>query len=81
MWTKDKPIESGFYWFYGDVFWDQLPHDEGRNPFEPKLELVQFKVIRNNDILYISHNTFCYNMKGVWWDEKIQEPELPTGII
>jgi hypothetical protein len=78
MWTKEKPITSGYYFFYGDPFWDQLPHDEahGINPFKPERYIVKVQYIRENFIVYIVDGTYSYESKGVWWDIPIEFPKI-----
>jgi len=79
IWTKESPIESGFYWFYGDPFWSQLPHDEakGINPFKPELHMVECTFVRDGFITLVTSGTFMYSgWRGVFWNEKIEEPKI-----
>lgn len=68
MWTKEKPTKKGSYWFYGKVF-------GGRG--EDLLEIINV-LQTSNTPMYICCGTFVRNFSGVWWSEKIQEPELPV---
>ncbi len=79
MWTVEKPKESGYYWFYGDPFWDQLPHDElkGINPFKPKMVIVEVRFIRENFTTIISNGAMCYGMRGVFWSIPVEAPPTP----
>ncbi len=79
MWTDKRPTESGYYWFYGDPFWDQLPHDElkGINPFKPEMMVMEVQFIRESFIMYVTAGAMCYGMRGVFWDERIESPPMP----
>jgi len=60
MWSKEAPTVSGFYWFYGDPFWLQLPHDEekGINPFKPGLHMVECKFVRDGFAPLVTSGAF-----------------------
>lgn len=79
MWTEKKPEETGYYWFYGDPFWDQLPRDNGKNPFNPEMVIVEVTFIREGFCTFVYSGAFCYKMKGLWWNEKIVSPQPPSA--
>ena len=76
MWTKENPTESGHYWFFGDPFGPILPYSQHK-PFKPGHHLVE--VIKSSEkvTFVVYKNCLCYNMKGVWWDKKIERPQEP----
>ena len=73
MWTKEWPTESGFYWFYG-LLWYRYYRD-GDKP-----ELVSVEVIPViNGIMYGAKGTFIYEGEkhvGFWC--KADLPKLPS---
>ena len=84
MWSKEAPTVSGFYWFYGDPFWLQLPHDEekGINPFKPGLHMVECKFVRDGFAPLVTSGAFMYEgYRGVFWTERIQEPKIYSNEI
>lgn len=84
MWTNEKPVETGRYWFYGDPFWDSLPHDEekGINPFKPNMYVIDVAYVREGFVTCVTEGAFCYGkMKGIWWDEKLVAPEVPKELL
>ena len=80
MWETEKPKESGWYWFYGDPFYGELPHDEekGINPYTPEMHMVEITFVREGFITMASQGAFCYKPKGMFFTNRIEEPEKPN---
>jgi len=73
MWTKEWPTESGFYWFYG-FLWYRYYRD-GDKP-----ELASIEVIpTSNGIMCVAKGAFIHEGEkhmGFWC--KADLPELPS---
>ena len=71
-WSKEWPIKTGWYWFYGD------PHS--KNPEYKHIMLHPVKVSQGaNSLIFMSEGSFIYksqSSKGLWREMVV--PKNPT---
>lgn len=76
MWTKEKPCNPGYYWFYGDPGCNRMTCQMNR--FNSKIIVI--KVLDDDNRTVVGDGMFLYDcdLNGLFWDERIAVPKTDS---